>query len=486
LRSDAGLRAIWLLPRATPQYYPLVFTTFWFEYRLWRDLAAGYHAVNLLLHATSAVILWGLLRRLRVPGAWVAAAVFAVHPVNVESVAWITERKNVLSLVFSLLAAHVFLFDFARIEDRIATGRTRAGIDWSAYGWALVFFACALLSKTVACTLPAALLVVLWWKLGRITRRDVLCLLPMFIAGAAMGLFTAHLERTFVGADGPEWNLSLADRCLIAGRGVWFYAWKLLCPVNLVFIYPRWNIDSHELWQYAFPTSATALIVAAWLLRGRIGRGPLAALLLFGGTLVPALGFVNVFPMRYSFVADHFQYAATIAPIALIAAGATLATRRANLPAAASQAVGVIVVCVLGCVAFAQCRTYADVETLWKRTIARNPRAWMAYNNLGASYFNSGDKAQAAKLFNKSLEMYSRNDVALHNLGLILWSENKEAEAVNHFRRAVEVEPRCGPAHYGLGLAHKRHGEIDQAMDEFRLAIKYSPTHIQSYSNLAI
>ncbi|HOW19171.1 MAG TPA: O-GlcNAc transferase, partial [Phycisphaerae bacterium] len=303
LRSLDGLGRIWFDIRATPQYYPLVFTSFWLEYHLWDSRPGGYHVVNILLHGTSAVLLWLVLRRLAVPGAWFAAAVFAVHPVHVESVAWITERKNVLSGVFYLSAALVWL-RFAGLDcPRAAEPRRR-----SLYAIGLFLFACALLSKSVTASLPAALLLVLWWKRGRIARGDFLPLVPFFALGAVMGLITAWVERHHVGAEGAEWALSAAERCLIAGRALWFYAAKLIWPVRLTFIYPRWPIDSGVWWQYLYPIAAVAAIGLLWGLRRRIGRGPLVAVLFFAITLAPALGFFDVYPMRYSFVADHFQY----------------------------------------------------------------------------------------------------------------------------------------------------------------------------------
>src|SRR5688572_14862801 len=329
LRSLDGLRQIWFVPRATPQYYPLVHTSFWIEYQLWRLNPAGYHAVNVLLHALAAVLLWRVLKLLDVPGAWLAAAIFAVHPMHVESVAWVTERKNVLSGVFYLAAALAYfrssfgLWGSGIGEDKdtaVDSSNTRHPKPDTRYSLSLGLFVCALLSKTVTASLPATILLVIWWKRGRITRRDVVPLIPFFVIGVALALNTARLEREHVGASGAEFDFSALDRILIAGRAAWFYAWKLIAPVNLSFIYPRWTIDDRAAWQYAFPLAAVALVAALFVLRHRIGRGPLVAILFFGGTLVPALGFFNVYPMRYTFVADHFAYHASIGIIVLIAA----------------------------------------------------------------------------------------------------------------------------------------------------------------------
>jgi hypothetical protein len=184
----------------------------------------------------------------------------------------------------------------------------------------ILLYVLALLSKTVTATLPAAMLVFAWWRRGRITRRDVVPTLPFFALGAAAGFLTSWMERFHVGASGGDWSLSFLDRFLVAGRAFWFYLGKLVGPHPLMFVYPRWKVETWDASAWLWPLSAALVLLALWLLRDRIGRGPLAAMLFFGVTLGPALGFVNVYPMRFSYVADHFQYLASLGPIALAAA----------------------------------------------------------------------------------------------------------------------------------------------------------------------
>ena len=287
LRSWQGLYRIWYEPGATQQYYPALHTAFWIEHRLWGDATLGYHLVNVLLHAAAAALVALVLRRLAVPGAYLAAAVFALHPVHVESVAWITEQKNTLSAVFYLAAMLVYLrFD-----------RTRKLLP---YCCALGLFVLGLESKTVTATLPAALLVIFWWQRGRLSwRRDVLPLVPFFVLGAAAGLVTAVFERKLIGAEGAAFDWSILDRCLIAGRAICFYLGKLFWPADLIFIYPRWHIDPSDWRQYLYPAAAVGLLAAAWAVWAvRRWRGPLAAMLYFVGTLLPVLGFCNVYPVH--------------------------------------------------------------------------------------------------------------------------------------------------------------------------------------------
>ncbi len=321
LRTWQGLVDIWLTPGAILQYYPLTHTSWWVQYHLWGLAPLGYHLVNVLLHGSSAAVLWRVLRRLAVPGAWMAAAVFALHPVQVESVAWVTELKNVQSGFFYLLALLGYL-RWGLADDAEPAGGRRI------YALSFLSFACAVLSKSVTCTLPAAVALILWWKRGRLAPGQVVALVPLAAVSVAAGVLTAWWERHYVGAAGEDWALSLPERCLVAGRALWFYAAKLVWPFELAFTYRRWALEPHAWWPWFFPLGAVAVVVALAALRRRLGPAPLVAALYFSGTLGPALGFVDVYPMRYSFVADHFQYLASIGVITLLVAAGTVTTER--------------------------------------------------------------------------------------------------------------------------------------------------------------
>jgi tetratricopeptide (TPR) repeat protein len=482
LRSRDGLRAIWCDLRATPQYYPLVHTAYWIEYRLWGLDPTGYHVVNVLLHATSVLFLWRVLRRLGVPGAWLAAAVFAVHPVHVESVAWITERKNVLSGCFYLASAAAYLrFAPPGPEESRRPGR------WAWYGVALLLFLCALLSKTVAGSLPAALLLVTWWKRGRIRRADVLPLVPFFLLALSLGLLTAILERRHVGATGPEWDLSAVDRCLIAGRAAWFYAGKLAWPAPLLFVYPRWSIDAHQWWQYLSPFAAVALIITLWLARHRSGRGPLAAVLFFGGTLVPALGFFNLYPMRFSFVADHFQYLASIGLIVLAVSAGHRASSRSGAPVrSVARAAGTCVLIVLAALTWRQTQVYADLETLWRSTIARNPSAWMAHCNLATVLIEQGRFDEAAAHCRQALRLKPDYPEAHSNLGTALTGLRQFDEAIVHYTEALRLRPVYPEALHNMGMALANQGRVDEAVALYTRALKLKPAYPQAWNNLGL
>ncbi len=470
LQTPGGLWDIWADPTTTPQYYPAVHTSFWLEARLWgtRD-AAGFHVDNVLLHAAAAVLLWRALLALGVPWPWLAAAVFAVHPVMVESVAWVTERKNVLSLTFYLLAVHAYLRTGWLLKPPVYTrGSPRA---W--YAAAAVLFLLALFSKTVTCSLPAALLLVAYWKRGRITRADVKPLLPLFAIGLGMAALTAHLEKAHVGATGRDFDwLTPADRVLIAGRAAWFYAGKIVWPSPLLFMYPRWPVDPARPTQWAYPAAAVGVVALLWACRGRLGRGPLVAVLFFLGTLVPAMGFFNVYPMRYSWVADHFQYLASIGWIALavamldglvvsalpLAASRVNGRRSAKPQAAVRATVAAAVLVPLAVLTWRQQAIYRDAETLWRDTVARNPTSWMAHVNLAAALRHRGATTEAGVESATALALAPDEGDTHYDVGQAAARRGDWPAAVADFRRAAELSPQVPAVWSTLSRALWEHG----------------------------
>jgi tetratricopeptide (TPR) repeat protein len=473
LESLTGLGRIWAEFGATDQYYPLTYTTFWLERRAYGLNPVGYHVVNVLLHTATVLLLWQVLRVLSVPGAWLAAAIFAVHPVHVESVAWVTERKNVLSGVLYMGSLLAYL-RFARLGSPSAPVHPR----WRWYAVALVLFVLALLSKTVTCSLPAVILLVAWWKRDRLQRADVVPLLPMFVIGAALAMVTAWVEKAHVGATGAAWDLSWVDRCLIAGRVLWFYAGKLVWPARLTFIYPRWEIDPSQLWQYAYPAAACAVVAVLWALRHRVGKGPLVAVLAFAGTLVPALGFFDVYLMQFSFVADHFQYLASIGLIVL--AGAALS----HVPRVASRPLAAALLVALGILTWRQAPAYADEETLWRSTIAKNPTAWIAYNNLGTCAHAQGDLDEAESCYRTALRLNELHAAAHANLGTLLTQRGRLAEAARHLHRALELAPENPAALDSLGVLHVARGERKRAAALFRETLSIDPDYALAHQHL--
>jgi tetratricopeptide (TPR) repeat protein len=478
LHNLAGLRQIWLDPNATPQYYPLVFTTFWLEYHAWKLNPLGYHLVNVLLHALGSLLLWRALKRWRVPGAWLAAAIFALHPVNVESVAWITERKNVLSGLFFFAAAGAY----SRFAGAAAGPYRRR--SWLA---SLLLFVCALFSKTAACSLPVALLLALWWKEKQWRWRDTRPLIPFLIVGLWLALQTVWVEQHHVGAVGAEWSSTLAQRCLIAGRVVWFYLGKLLWPANLTFVYPRWQLDARVWWQSLLPAAALTGLAALWFGRMKFGRGPLATVLFFAATLFPVMGFLNVFYMRYSFVADHFQYLAEIGIIILAAGGLKRVVElwKTCPPLFPAVLCGSLLL-TLGVLSREQCRLYADAETLWHATLARNPGCWLAHNNLGQLYLQTGRGESAIAEYRQALATAPDQAEARVNLGNALFRAGRLKEAIAQYLQAVQINPNDAEARNNLGNALRPDGDLPGAIAQYRKALEIDPEYADAHLNLGV
>jgi hypothetical protein len=473
-----GLWKIWSTPAS--QYYPLTSTTFWVERQVWGLTPWPYHLVNVLLLATNAALLAMVLRRLGVPGAWLAAAIFALHPIHVESTAWVTELKDMQSGVFYLLAAGAFLraVSVERVEAR-------------RYVVSLVLFVLAVLSKTSTVMLPAVLLLCLWWRDGRVPWRRAWVVVPFFAVSAAAGLYTIWAQSLHGGVSGPEFSSTLPTRVAIAGRIVWFYLGKLLWPHPLIFIYPRWTVDSSQpiAWVpvVALVLVAIALFVASWR------RASVRAIAFSGACfftcLAPVLWLAPTYFTRYSFVGDHFQYLAGMAVIALVGAAIS------RLPRAARVGVVAVVLPVLAVLTFRQTLVYAGPESLWRHTLANNPGAWMAHQNYGILLLDRGDVAEAESHFLRAIELKPDHVEARLRLAAIAASRNEPAVAERWLREAIAVQPAYRPGtlnyresaavHARLALFLVEQGRTDDAIAEYETALRIAPGYPVAVTNLS-
>lgn len=498
VRSLGGLWRIWFHPGATQQYYPLTYSSFWIDYHLWGLNPLPYHAENMLLHAIDSFLVWRLLRRLNVPGAWLGAALFALHPVCVESVAWVSERKNTLSgLCFLLSLGAAIEFWLPRADAPFQKSAETSPSPhaafapsgpWKFFWLALAFYLGALWSKTVTAGLPAVILLLVWWKRGRLRWKDGVLVLPFLALGLVMGLITAGIEHKFVvnpAANVQEWSISLPAKFIIAGRDFWFYLGKLLWPHPLMFVYPRWVIEpSHPL---AYLPLAAAAGIFLWLLfaGSAWARPALVAAAYFVIVLSPALGFINIFPFRYSFVADHFQYLAAIGPLALLAAGITiLAARFSKIerlkPALTS---GLLAVCAI--LTWRQTHIYKNLEVLWTDTIARNPTAWMAEDNLGLYLTGRGRFGEADTHYRRAIEIRPNDHIAYYDLGLEAAIEGELDQAVEYFNKTLELCPSFAMAHYEIANVRARQANLNAAVKEYDIALKALPDLAMGHFNLA-
>ncbi len=493
LRSLAGLVRIWFVPGATQQFYPLTWTSFWIDFHLWGLSPFWYHAENILLHGINAILVWRILRRLNVPGAWLGAALFALHPVCVESVAWISERKNMLSGLFFLLAILAAL-EFWLPRRAAAEGKSAGPPQnsenlfgaWKFYGLTLAFFLGALLSKTVTASLPGVILLLVWWKRGRWVGKDWLLVAPFVAFGLAMSLITANIEHHFVmqAPNGDEWKLTFPERFIIAGKALWFYLGKLVWPHPLVFMYPRWNLQRAQALSYLPLAAVVALGVWLWLQRKSWGRPALVAAGYFAGVLLPALGFFNIFPFRYSFVADHFQYLAMIGPLALAAAGITwlLARLKNRYVQYASVAV---VLAVLAVLTWLQTGVYRNLEVLWRDTLAKNPTCWMAQDNLGRYLTENQRFDEAETHYRAAIQIRPNDYAAYYDLGLQAAIRGELSDAIANFDKTLELAPGYAMATYQKANVYAREGKVEEAIRDYNAALEAMPNLVIAHYNLA-
>jgi Tfp pilus assembly protein PilF len=478
IKAPDGLDYIWG-STLLPDYFPLTSTSLWLEWRLWGMNAFGYHLTNLLLHAGGAVLFWRGLRLLQVPGAWLAALIFAVHPVNVESAAWIAERKNTLTLFFYALA----FWSYQRFESEppaAAPGPARS--KW--YWLALAAFVLSLLSKTAAVTFPGVLLLCAWWRRGKVTWRDVWQTLPFGAVAAGLSLITIWFQyHRAIGGDVVQ-TAGFAGRLATAGWAVWFYLYKAVLPLNLIFIYPRWNIDPHSIGAWLPLAALTGCLGVFWSQRRNWGRTPLFALGYFLMMLFPVAGFFNIYFQRYSLVADHWQYFSLIGVIALAVAAGDRLARKLNA-VVAGRVLGAAVVIVFSTLTWRQCGIYHDEETLWRDTLAKDPACWLAHNNLGMILRNQGKRADAEAQYRTALAIKPDFELALNNLGVLLIDEGRNAEAEAALTQAIRVKPGYADAHNNLGIVLARQGEFDEAMEHFRLGLRYKADNPIAHNSLA-
>jgi tetratricopeptide (TPR) repeat protein len=482
LRDAAGLAHIWFRLETIQMYSPAILTTLWIEYQLWGLRPLGFHLVNLSFHVASVLLLWGVLKRLGARGAWLAAALFAVHPVMVESVVWVSEIKNVQSLFFCLLA----LLAFLRFRPLDGTEPPGGRKRWALYALALVLFEAALLSKAVAVALPPAILFLVWWKRGRVEKGDVVAVAPMLAMGLASAFLAMFIEHRFAGAAGGVWQLSLLERILVAGRAVWFYAGKLVWPVNLLSVYPRWRVSTSAWWQYLFPLGAVALVAVLWYERRRLGRGPLTAVLCFGVLVSPLTGLFNVAYHLHSFVADHFQYHAAPALFALFASGvASLRARNGRWLGRAVDVGSGVLLLVLALLTARHARTFHDEKTRCLRTIEGNPGAWSAMYNLGLALKVEGNPREALRWYEEALRVTPGNAEVLNNAGVALMSLGDAQGAVRRYREALRASPAYPLAHNNLATALASLGDREGAIREYSEALRLKPDYAEARANLA-
>jgi len=469
-----GLSAVWFSSEAF-NFWPVTWTSYWIEHQLFGTNPAtglphpaSYHVVNVLLHAAAGLLLWRVLVRLEIPGAWLAAAVFAVHPVNVESVAWITQRKNVLAMVFYLVSLWQFL-DFEQ------TGRRSRHLA------AIVAFLLGMLSKGAIVAMPLVLLVLAWWRRGRVTRTDVVRTLPFWAVSIVMSGVEIWFQQVRAIGDETIRQADLAERVMATGPIAWFYLQKALVPLDLSFVYPLWRFDTSDLMQW-LPLAAglAVLFVLVWATRTGLGRALLAAVLYVLLSLGPVLGLVDIYFFRYSLVADHYQYVALPGVIVLVIGGLSHAARIRNVDRLSLRVASIGLLAMLAGLTWQQVGIYQSPQRLWRDTLARNPGCWLAHNQLANLVSSSQKIDEAREHYLAAVELIERQFGSGHvetarvhnNLGMFLGQASRQAgeprlmhQAVTHLETACRIDPDRGEYVESLAGVLQEQGQLDRAID---------------------
>src|SRR6266403_3905198 len=514
-----GLKEVWTSAQAV--YYPLVLTTFWTVHKFAGLSPWPYHLLNVFLHAGSAVLLWQVLRQLNVRGAWLGAALWALHPVMVQSVAWVTELKNTQSGFFYLLWILCFLkwherpriMQITRIKNTKEQGgapsKTESPARWWQFALSLLFFLLATLSKPSVVMLPVVLALCVWWRTGRIRWRDIAALAPFVLISALASVWTILEQKFHAGAIGAEWAQTWPERLIIAGRAIWFYVAKLAWPYPLIFIYPRWKINSSQLTAYLPFVAALAGLLSLGLIRAKWSRTVFFAAGYYVVSLFPVLGFFSVYFFRYSFVSDHFQYLASMGPLALAGAaiatllggfcetpadflshpdavprsGSTIASPRWRLVLSGGLC-GILLVS-LGFLTWRQTAEYHNLFALYTATLQKNPDCWMAHYNLGIVLSEQGEADPAIDHYRRAVDLRPGYAEAHYNLGRLLVELGQPADAIAHYERAAAINPADAEAQNNLGVTLFGIGHTDDAIAHYQKALEIRPDYAEASCNLA-
>ncbi|HTQ39598.1 MAG TPA: tetratricopeptide repeat protein [Pirellulales bacterium] len=489
VKASDGLYRIWFTSEPL-DYWPITNTVFWLEWRLWGMNPIGYHITNLVLHIINSLLIWVVLRTLEIPQAFLAAAIFALHPVNVESTAWIAQLKNLLALFFFLLSILFYLkagFTRTSFNSTKVYSTILSPFDWlegkKSYWISLAVFVFAMLSKTSVVVLPLILLLVVWWQLGRVTWKDFLRTVPFFLVCIALTVVTLWFQKEHTG--NILRDVTLLDRLLGAGATIWFYLYKAFLPFDLSFVYPQWHIDSHD-FVWWLPLIATIIItlILIWKRQTSRGRPTLFAWVFFCVALLPVMGFSDVGFMQHSLVADRYQYVAIIAVASIVSAYGSYFFQRLRWPLFMPAAA--IMLLTLFLLTFQQASLYHDAVNLYTATLIKNPESPLIHYNLGVAYKDTGEPVRAREQFEQAVKLFPSYVDAIYGLG-ILCAENADFQgAINYYKRALELDSNNAEVHNNLGFALNQLGNPQEAFEHFKKAVELKPDLAKARNNLGI
>ncbi|QOJ13320.1 MAG: tetratricopeptide repeat protein [Planctomycetia bacterium] len=507
VRRPGGLTQLWTSGELL-DYYPLTWTSFWAEWRLWGENPVGYRATNLALHALATLLLWRVLLRLGVPAAWFGAALFAVHPVCVASVAWISQRKNTLSMVFFLLSALAWIRASAATAaddaaaappkpigsasrsrgSKAGAGQLSAGQVGGTWGWwvlSIAAYAAAMLSKVSVVMLPAVLLAIRFVQRGRFARRDVAAIAPFVVIGAILAAVGVHYQQAnAIGTEivRPE---GLLSRIASVGWVVWFYFRTALLPTDLAMVYPRWDVNPAQLMHWLPLAALVAALLLQWRARhGLVGRAPLFATAYVIVILAPVLGLASMAYSRISLVSDHLQHLAIPGVTALAAWGLGTALRGAAAARSAALVAATGVLIVFGGLTWQRAALFGVQERLWEENVRRHPQAWMAHQNLGAVRLIAGRLDEAEPHIRKAIELRPGFGAAHANLGVLRARQGRIADAKSALNEAIRLNPRHAAAHRSLGELARSEDRHSDAAASFARVVELSPHDTSAYNAL--
>lgn len=473
IHAENGLKRIWFSTEA-PDYFPLTSTTLWVEWRLWGMNATGYHITNVVLHCSSTLLIWFILKELNIPGAWAAALIFGIHPVNVESVAWITERKNTLPMLFYTTSILLFL-------------RAESSQSKKLYTLSLFSHLLALLGKTSVVTQPFVLLLTLWWKKRQIGKKELIKITPFLLLSIVLGFITLWfqynraIDTEVVRSDG------LLSRLAVAGMAVWFYIYKALIPLNLSFVYPKWSVDTGALVTY-LPVITLVLIFTLLIYKKEsLARAPLFGLGYFLITLLPVLGFLDIYFMKYSLVTDHWQYFSIMGVITLmVSTFAYYLRNKSRSYDKVSLLLLLLIFIICFTLTYMQCRIYRNTEVLWTDTVKKNPQSGLAYNNLGRIYELKGQFQAAISHYEKALALMPEDCVIPYNMGSVLSRLKDYKKAKEYYKLSIGNNPEFALPYNNLGYIYLESGQYDRAEANFQKALSLKADYFEPIMNMAI
>ena len=503
IKDPGGLQKFWCTNEPL-DYWPATNSTFWIEWRLWGMNPAGYHVTNLILHVVETVLIWIVLRRLAIPGAFLAAMVFALHPVNVDSVAWIAQRKNMMVMLFFLLSILWYLrFDeLARarlwLAAKHAPDPSSSIPHRSSFYWlSLAAFVLAMLSKASVVVYPVLLLGIAWWlspgqtesalspgrlRLSPYARRHLALSVPFFTVAVVLTLVNVWFQTH--GFEVVFRKAGFAERLLGAGGVIWFYLYKALVPLGLAFVYPQWHIDTGNILWWLPLAAVLAVTAVLWLYRNTRARPLLFAWGFFCVALAPVLGLKDVGFMEHSLVANHYQHIAIIAVIALTSAGLIAWQRQARNKPLRTNAVAIAALAVLAFLTWKQCGPYHDALAYYNAALDKNPESWMMQNNLGLALVKSVKPVDAIPYFREALRLKPDYPEAHYNWATALDKLGRLPEAVEQYEQVLKQRPNYAQAHNNLGIALYKMGRTQEAIDQFELALQTKTNLAEAHNNL--